>query len=292
MCNRGIWNTVIILLKRLIKQPKLYLVVALLVTTLDTLIGSARQIVAQYNIHVNAYGSFACLTSYNYLMLWVVLGYLVLISDVPFVTNLSLFVHIRITQRQSWTARMIYILITSILYVLFVFILIAVIEIASLMHPFTWDKALNTMSYGSAVGNSYLYTPAVILSSYTPLQACLLASVLLVCSLSALGSLMLIGTAFIGKRIVLSIAGVIAILDSAIGYMGLPDALYYISPLSWCRLEIIKTASFHPSRPSELYCLLAPFCSFLLLFLLACIVLIQSNKRFESEMNIGGEYSD
>ena len=54
MCNRGIWNTVIILLKRLIKQPKLYLVVALLVIILDTLIGSARQIVAQYNIHVNA----------------------------------------------------------------------------------------------------------------------------------------------------------------------------------------------------------------------------------------------
>lgn len=292
MYSRGIWGMIAILFKRLLKQPKLYIIIVLLSVVMDGYIGEAREIPAQYNIHVNAYGAFAFLSSYSLLMLWIVLGFLLLISDVPFASSLSSFVHVRITARQSITARMIFIVLAAVLYVLFVFLLSAIIQNASLFHPLKWDKALRTMAYGKPVGNAFLYAPSVILSSYSPLQAWLLASVLLSAILIVFGIAMFLASLYIDRKVILSLTGIFAALDFAIDYMVLPPYLYYASPLSWCRLEFILTAPHHPAYPPVGYYYIMPLCLLLLLCILAQIMLARPQRFAQTIVTIGGDTND
>lgn len=283
MHNRAVRGTVAILLRRLLMQPKLYLVIILLTTILDEYVGSARHIAQQYSISVNAYGSFACLLSYSYLMLWIVLGYLVLVSDVPFVSEITLFESIRITPQQSLIARILYIFTTSILYVILVFLIASLIQFASFLHPFEWDKALRTMSLKQAVGDAYLYIPSVILSAYSPIRAWSLACGLLICALTSMGLMMLLGSLLIDKRIVISIAGIIAALDFAVFYGVLPDNVYYYSPLSWCRIELPLNADFYVSYPSASYCLLM-LVGLLLVLCFAALLVLTRSKWFTHKM--------
>lgn len=292
MFNKGIGAILGILFRRLLKQPKLYLVAALLAAVLNEYTGSARLLPQQFNMHINAYGSFACLTSYSFLMLWITLGYLVLISDVPFASRLSLFESLRVTPRQSLAARMLYVLLTSILYVLFVFFLASLIQLASFTQPFKWDKALNTMSLGNAVGGTFLYTPRSIVAGYNPIQAWAQASGLLACVLASFGLAMLLGSLLINKKVMLCLTGAMATLDLAIGYMRLPGVLYYFSPLSWCRLEMLQNAGYYANQPSPGYNLAMP--GGLLLLMCACAVcFLTKPKGFTQKMiTLGGEIDD
>ncbi|MEG2208797.1 MAG: hypothetical protein RR065_11875, partial [Clostridia bacterium] len=68
------------------------------------------------------------------------------------------------------------------------------------------------------------------------------------------------------KRFILGVAGVLTALDFAIGYMQLPHFLYYFSPLSWSRLEMLQHAEAYTTYPSAGYCLLMQGGLLLLLF--------------------------
>ncbi|MEG2355782.1 MAG: hypothetical protein RSC40_02365 [Clostridia bacterium] len=292
MRSKGMWGVVRILFRRLIKQPKLYLVMGMLAIILDEYVGSARQIAALNGIHVNAYGSFACMTSYSYLLLWLAAGFLVLMSDVPFASQLTLFESVRITARQSLCARILYIALSSILYVFCLFLLSSLIQLASLLHPFQWDKALYTFANGNAVGEAFLYVPARIVFAYSPIEAWGMASGLLMGSLTAFGLLLLLGSLLADKRFILGVVGALTALDFAIGYMQLPNCLYYFSPLSWSRLEMLQHTEYYTTYPSAGYCLLMQGGLLLLLFV-CCLCFLIKPKLFRHKLlAIGGEYGD
>lgn len=269
--HRSIGQLISILLRQLLKQPKCYLVFFLLGTIVDEYVGSSREIIQNYGIHVNAYGSFACLTSYAFLLLWLVIGFLVIVSDAPFASPLTNFVHVRITPAQSLLGRMLYVFVLAFLYVICVFFLMVLVEGASLTALHSWDKALYTMAYGNAVGGVYLYTPNVIISSLTPIQAFGRAIIPLICVLTGFGWTILAASLCMDKKAALCGIGILSALDFSIGYMHLPEMLYYVSPLSWCRLELALTANFTPGRPNAAYFQYMP-----IVFLIVLLIIMLS----------------
>ena len=171
MHKQGIWAMTALLLRRLLKQPKVYLILCLIGCVIDNDIGEARSLYASYQVSVNGFGCFACVTSYSYLLMWMALGFSVLISDVPFLTPMEPFIRMRLTGRASMAARALYLLILSIVYALVIWIMTLLIAGGTLKDPYTWDKALNTMSLGQPVGGAFIYVPRIIISQMTPLLA-------------------------------------------------------------------------------------------------------------------------
>ena len=258
MHKQGIWAMTTILLRRLLKQPKVYLILCLIGCVMDNDLGNARHLYASYQVSVNGFGCFACVTSYEYLLMWLALGFSVLISDVPFLTPMEPFIRMRLSGRASIAARTLYLLIISIVYALVIWIMTLFISGGTLKDPYTWDKALNTMSLGQSVGDSYLYVPRIVVSQMTPLLAWAQALLSLIVVLFSLGMMILFLSTVSTRKLVICLLGLMTVLDDAIGYMQLNDILYYISPFSWCRPEYQLTAAQYTTRPGACYCSAAP----------------------------------
>ena len=258
MHKQGIWAMTTILLRRLLKQPKVYLILCLIGCVMDNDLGNARHLYASYQVSVNGFGCFACVTSYEYLLMWLALGFSVLISDVPFLTPMEPFIRMRLSGRASIAARTLYLLIISIVYALVIWIMTLFISGGTLKDPYTWDKALNTMSLGQSVGDSYLYVPRIVVSQMTPLLAWAKALLSLIVVLFSLGMMILFLSTVSTRKLVICLLGLMTVLDDAIGYMQLNDILYYISPFSWCRPEYQLTAAQYTTRPGAFYCSAAP----------------------------------
>ena len=258
MHKQGIWAMTTILLRRLLKQPKVYLILCLIGCVMDNDLGNARHLYASYQVSVNGFGCFACVTSYEYLLMWLALGFSVLISDVPFLTPMEPFIRMRLSGRASIAARTLYLLIISIVYALVIWIMTLFISGGTLKDPYTWDKALNTMSLGQSVGDSYLYVPRIVVSQMTPLLAWAKALLSLIVVLFSLGMMILFLSTVGTRKLVICLLGLMTVLDDAIGYMQLNDILYYISPFSWCRPEYQLTAAQYTTRPGAFYCSAAP----------------------------------
>ena len=258
MHKQGIWAMTTILLRRLLKQPKVYLILCLIGCVMDNDLGNARHLYASYRISVNGFGCFACVTSYEYLLMWLALGFSVLISDVPFLTPMEHFIRMRLSGRASMAARALYLLILSIVYALAIWIMTLFIAGGTLKDPYTWDKALNTMSLGQSVGDAFIYVPRIVVSQMTPLLAWAKALLSLIAVLYALGLMILFLSTVSARKLVICLLGLMTVLDEAIGYMQLSDVLYYLSPFSWCRLEYQLTAAQYTTRPGAFYCSAAP----------------------------------
>lgn len=288
MCNGSVLGIVRILLNKLLRDPKLYIVLVMLAAILDEYTGAARQVVSQYQLHVNGWGSFACLTSYSFVMLWIVAGYLILVADVPFANSLSLFEGVRVAPWQSLLARVFYLFILSVCYTLAAFILACLIQFASLARPFQWDKALYTMSRGQSVGDVFLRIPSSIVAAYSPFAAWCAASGLLAAALTLLGLMMLCISLYLEKRAAVCTVSLWASLDFAIGYMLLDEKLYFASPLSWARLEMLELSRYYTDYPSQPYCvtMLAGLTAFLAAL---CILFTLNRARFAKKFSMEGE---
>ena len=287
MCKAS-FRMACVLLKRLIKDPKLYIVLVLLTAILDEYTGGARLAAAQFGIHVNGWGSFACLASYSFVMLWIVAGYLILASDVPFASELSVFECVRLTPYQTCAARVMYIFLLSVCYTLLVFILASLIQLASLLTPMEWDKALYTMSRGQPVGGALLRIPSSIVSAYSPFGAWCAASGLLAAALALLGLTMLCISLYLNKRAAVCAVSLWAALDFATGYMLLDERLYFASPLSWARPEMLELSRYYTAYPSQPYCVIM-LAGLTALLAVLCILFALNRSRFAKKFSMAGE---
>ena len=292
MFERSVWAHTALMLRRLLRHPRLYLVAALMGLIMDTYIGGVRQLAGRFAVRVSAFGSFAGMTSFSYLMLWMALGYLVLVSDAPFAHRLTVFAHLRVSPRQALAARILYVVLTAVLYVLLMFVISAALQLASFAHPLLWDKVLKTMSYRQSVEGVLLYMPQTIIQAYTPLGAWAAAVGLLACALACAGLLLLLGAFLADKRLVMGLLVMLVCLDSAIGYMSLPEWLYYASPFSWCRLEVLQTRGYFSRTPGAAYCALMLFGLLLALCGLGALMLRRPGKINEKLIMLGGACDD
>ncbi len=284
MHKQGIWAMTALLLRRLLKQPKVYLILCLIGCVIDNDIGEARSLYASYQVSVNGFGCFACVTSYSYLLMWMALGFSVLISDVPFLTPMEPFIRMRLTGRASMAARALYLLILSIVYALVIWIMTLLIAGGTLKDPYTWDKALNTMSLGQPVGGAFIYVPRIIISQMTPLLAWAKALVSLIAVLYAVGMMILFLSTVSARKLVICLLGLITVLDDAIGYMMLSNVLYFISPFSWCRLEYQLTAAQYVNRPGAFYCYFVP-CIVIIISLFLLLYVSARPKQISRSLN-------
>ena len=284
MHKQGIWAMTTILLRRLLKQPKVYLILCLIGCVMDNDFGNARHLYASYHVSVNGFGCFACVTSYEYLLMWLALGFSVLISDVPFLTPMEPFIRMRLSGRASMAARALYLLILSIVYALVIWIMTLFIAGGTLKDPYTWDKALNTMSLGQPVGDAFIYVPRIVVSQMTPLLAWAKALISLITVLYALGMMILFLSTVSARKLVICLLALMTVLDEAIGYMQLNDVLYYISPFSWCRPEYQLTAAQYTTRPGAFYCSAAP-CILIIISLFLLLYVSAQPKWISRSLN-------
>lgn len=284
MHKQGIWAMTALLLRRLLKQPKVYLILLLIGCVMDNYIGEARSLYASHQVSVNGFGCFACVTSYDYLLMWLALGFSILISDAPFLTPMETFIHMRLTGRSSMAARALHLLILSIVYALVIWIMTLLIAGGTLKDPYTWDRALNTMSLGQTVGDAFLYVPRIIVSQMTPLLAWAKALVSLITVLVAIGLTVLFLSTVSAKKLVISLLGLMTVLNAAIGYMQLNDILYFFSPFSWCRLEYQLTAAQYANRPGAFYCYFVP-CIVIIISLFLLLYVSARPKQISRSLN-------
>jgi hypothetical protein len=103
-----------------------------------------------------------------------------------------------------------------------------------------------------------------------------------------LGLMMFSLSLFINKRFAICITGLWAALDFAVVYMMLDPSLFYGSPMSWARLELLATAGYYTQQPSVQYCLLM-LLAFSGLWITASCLFAKNQKWFDREMIGEGE---
>lgn len=156
---------------------------------------------------------------------WVLLGYLVLMCNAPFINARSMQTLVRTTRTRWSDGMLIYVLLQSLLYYLFLLMVTVILAAPSGFAGNVWSRLLYSLSqYGSGVEKEVgLYVPDVsLLETWTVQQAAIHSFLLLY-----LYSLVLALLLFVGNLALHWIAGsVITIIVHFIGYMLISDSMF------------------------------------------------------------------
>lgn len=193
----------------------------------------------------------------------IALGALVLFADVPFYEPFQLLLIIR-SGRKSWVAgKMLYIVLASFAYVMFIIIVSIAALLPHIDFSGEWGKIINTLehtttgrAYGYASETSLVSGVSDILIRYSPFEATIKSAATLGLVLAFTGSMELVVGMLINKQTAnIAAAGLIA-LDYAVYALdlGFGGKHYFLSPLSWVS-PWLAGKSGSPSYPFAFICL-------------------------------------
>lgn len=121
---------------------------------------------------------FPFLMQQNYIQLIFVLGAVMLFCDAPFFEGISVFEIMRSGKREWFISRILYIVFSSIIYVLLVVLLTVLMLVKRIDLTDEWGKVLTTLASTNAaevMGNKYIGLDYHLIVMYTPLQAMLMS---------------------------------------------------------------------------------------------------------------------
>lgn len=209
------------------------------------------QVKGQFHVALNAWGTFACTMSNTKILLVCFVGYILLISDLPFFSSGQIYEIVRSDGRSMMAARVAFVLESTALYLVMLFALFCVLGGSTDFRIDMWDKFHYSCARGMMVDEITLDAPSGVVLQYTPFHAFWMNMLLLfgVFSIFGLG-ILFFSLLLPSKKIVLIAACVLGGLDMAVDEMGLGYRTYILSPLSYTRLEILGMGAVNAYYPS------------------------------------------
>ncbi len=192
---------------------------------------------------------FSFLFTQRYVRLLLLFPIILLFCDAPFIDELQLLIILR-TGRTTWCiGQILYIVIISFGYFLFVLILSFVINVGYIDYSLEWGRVIQTFSYTTAAVDTgvKLSFPTGIVDYFSPIQAVWCSYVLLSVTGILIGVLInCINLVFGRKSIGIIIASGLLVFDAVIGE-AFPSLLWF-SPISWNDISkiAIDSQSYKP----------------------------------------------
>lgn len=232
-------------------QLKSILILATIVSYLLPYLKQGYQIKQIFDVTLNSWGTFSCMLS-NSKILWVLFGgYLLLISDIPFLSKRVSYEIVRSTQRQIMVSRIRYLMKITLLYLLFIFLVTCIMNGSFDFSIVNWDKLHFSYALNIVVDGIEMDVPVKIVQGYTPLEAFLTSSLLCYLVFVWFGMLtLLLSMHFPFPKTILTLNCIWGGFDMAIDEMGLGYRWYAFSPLSFARLSILEESRenfFYPT---------------------------------------------
>lgn len=232
-------------------QLRTLLVFALILAYTSAYLSQGYQVRQTYQIALNAWGTFACTMNNTKILLVCFAGYVLLLSDLPCFQAVHMYEMVRSKRREIMAVRVLFVLKTTLLYLLCLFLLFSLLGGCSDLRVNTWDKLHFSLARGQTVDGIHIDAPASVVLHYTPMGAFALNTALLFLVFSGLGmGLLLLTMLFPVKKAIFAALCIWGGLDMAVDEMGLGYRMYIASPLSYTRLEILGahvTNGYYPS---------------------------------------------
>lgn len=182
--------------------------------------------------------------------LFLLFGAMALFSSAPFKDDFYPYLAARAGKTEIVFGNALGLLMVSVLYVLFIYIISILPGIDILVIEQKWGKVITTLAAYPADG--FYFTPSeAIRVSYQPLNAMLTGGILEISCVFLLGLFVYSGNLLSNRPVGLWLAGTIVVLDITI-YNYLPDYVNAYSPAALARLSTY-TATYMPLSGSVSY---------------------------------------
>lgn len=200
---------------------------------------SLSDMAKHFSLPVNGFAATFLFTSLNQTFI-IFLGVFILFSDLPFKDNQQIFLLSRSGKRAWIFSQVLYVIIVSLVYFLFIFACFCVVMMPNLgFSAESWGKIIRTISATNAAQDFHLFftvSPSV-LSDFSPLQAFLYSFGTAFTAAVILGLVVLFFNLTIKRSAGVFIAGALVFLYMFVN-MGGSSIAYYFSPISWCSILI------------------------------------------------------
>lgn len=269
-----IWKICVLNFRKWIVSPRIYVVAALVLVFINMVISPVVDLAKSVNESVTPW-LVPFILSDNYMIIVIFVCAVILFCDAPFIDEQQPYIIIR-SNRICWAAgQILYIIISGLIFSLFLFISICINLISVINFSFDWGKTIGTLAQTDAgiQFDSYISFDYSIMVNFNAIQATVLV-LFLVWTISVLLGLLIF---FINTHLSNIIGPIVAFAFVLVQYL-LPiirvDILYYFSPVSWVNLKNIdfKGISFYPGLEFVINTL------FILIFVLIVSIVISYKK--------------
>lgn len=207
---------------------------------------------------------------------------LLLYCNAPFVDSNQIFVCMRSGRTKWLCGQILYIVISSAFYYVFLFLLTLLMSVFSAEISTQWGQTLHTLAVSSAAADSgavFIDVSEFVLEYFTPVQAVWFTFVLSWCSAVFLGMLifacnLLTGTKLVG---ILSAAFIVTICGSVKNFK--MTWLLRFSPVSWNTLDNLDVGGT-TVNPSFAYCI----CIYTTFFVAITTIILIRGRKSEFDM--------
>lgn len=208
---------------------------------------------------------------------------LLLFCNAPFIDRNALFLIVR-CKRKAWiSGQILYIIISSAVYYLFIFLCTVVTSLPSSDLSMDWGKSIYTIAYSDAasqLGYSFLNVEGYVVTYFTPIQAVWFTFLLSWLMAIFLGLLIYFCNTVSRNRYAGSIvSGIIILFSCYVEAFGSEKQLY-LSPVSWSTLNQVDVAG-KTNHPSFYYCI-SVYC---ILALLLVVLLFAFRKKWKMDVD-------
>lgn len=226
---------------------------------------------------------FPFIMSTRIVRLVIILGFIILMAEVPFYSAKTPQVVIRSGKINFYLGKVIFIFIASLFYFLIVAIIPIIVNLGTLKLGCDWGKVFGTISYGK-IDNTMLYSikfSSKIINRYMPLQATAMSYSLSVLMGVVIGGLFCLMNMLTNSKI---LGGFIcffwALLDFLLQTMDYlrNSVLIFFSPFTW---SDIKYLDYRGNTPYPTFKSAIFMYTCIIIFLVVCLLLFQKKKEIK-----------
>ena len=191
------------LLRDMVMKMRSVFILLLIVAYAGPYLSQGYVYTSRYGAVLNAWGTFACAMSNAKILLVCFVGYILLISDVPYFSAANIY---EVVRSKRWTimpVRVIALLKVTLLYFAVLFVLFCILGGCTDFNPNVWDRIHYSYAHGQYIEDLYMDVPGNVIANYTPFSAFAVNLCLLLLVFTSMGLLLLFAAMLLPAKKVL-----------------------------------------------------------------------------------------
>lgn len=269
------FQTAILGLKKWADNYRMIMLLLLLTVTIAEFCSNLNDFSDSINAQTNAIAVLPHLYNNQYFRLSIQFGIVLLFSNAPFRNENSLFCLVRIGYTKWCIGQIIYIIVSSFVYVLVIFMLTIICIFPTLDFSLIWGKTFSTLAQTSA---GLINIDYKILLLYDPFGAFANTFILLVMISVIIGLLIFMLSSIFGKGMGILAATALVLLGLLPQFCSNPTLIAKLSPCSLTQIALLDNTGIS-GYPTVLYAYLV--LGALIAFLIVAVIVIYSNKKIK-----------
>lgn len=245
---KQIVNTSFLNFRRWRRNPRIIVLAILSFIWIHRLMSPIKDFARLVQVNVSAWG-FPFLTADWYPHMVFLLEAVLLFSDAPFIHHNTTYELIRCGKKRWMTAHIMYILLSSLIFVLYLVISSIACVFPNVSFQHEWGRVYLTLSQTNAASYSIFPVSYGIQQEFSATTAMVFSSLLLWLEFSLIGETMFFLSLIISKRLGTFVGIVLSFFPALSSIVGKP-AIYYFLPTTWAGLNNIQVSDSSLQYPS------------------------------------------